>query len=77
MTSQMRRCGVSIPANIAEGLWTCSDGAFVQFLRIAQGSLKELETHAAACASGWAADDADGSRSWPALTTTREDAAFV
>lgn len=45
LTSQMRRCSVSIAANIAEGYGRDSDGSFVQFLRIAQGSLKELETH--------------------------------
>lgn len=45
LTSQMRRCGVSIAANIAEGYGRDSDGSFVQFLRVSQGSLKELETH--------------------------------
>ncbi|WDI31827.1 four helix bundle protein [Hyphococcus flavus] len=45
MTSQMRRCSVSIAANIAEGYGRDSDGSFIQFLRISQGSIKELETH--------------------------------
>ncbi|GJL95438.1 MAG: four helix bundle protein [Hyphococcus sp.] len=45
LTSQMRRCSVSIAANIAEGYGRDSDGSFIQFLRISQGSLKELETH--------------------------------
>lgn len=44
MTSQIRRCAVSIPANVAEGHGRETTGAFVQFLRVAQGSLKELET---------------------------------
>jgi four helix bundle protein len=45
LTAQMRRSAVSIAANIAEGHGRESTGAFVQFLRNAQGSLKELETH--------------------------------
>jgi len=44
MTSQIRRSAVSIPANIAEGYGRENRGELIQFLRIAQGSLKELET---------------------------------
>jgi four helix bundle protein len=44
LTSQIRRASVSIPANIAEGHGRELTGSFVQHLRIAQGSLKELET---------------------------------
>jgi len=44
LTAQLRRSAVSIPSNIAEGYGRDSDGSFVQFLRIAQGSLKEFET---------------------------------
>jgi four helix bundle protein len=45
MTAQIRRASVSVPANIAEGHGREHTRSFVQFLRIAQGSLKELETH--------------------------------
>jgi len=45
MTSQIRRASSSIAANIAEGHGRENTGSFIQFLRIGQGSLKELETY--------------------------------
>jgi four helix bundle protein len=44
LTAQIRRSAVSVASNIAEGYGRDSDGSFVQFLRVSQGSLKELET---------------------------------
>ena len=45
LTTQIRRAAASVPANIAEGYGRESKGAYIQQLRVAQGPLKELETH--------------------------------
>jgi four helix bundle protein len=44
MTSQLRRCSVSIPSNIAEGCGRNSNKEFGHFLNISIGSSYELET---------------------------------
>jgi len=44
LSSQMRRCAVSIPSNIAEGYGRNSTSDYIRFLRIATGSLDELQT---------------------------------
>src|SRR3954466_3253096 len=43
--TQTRRAAVGIPANVAEGYGREGTGEYIHFLRLAQGSLKELETH--------------------------------
>ena len=43
LTSQLRRCGVSIPANIAEGCGRSGERELTRFLNIAMGSASELE----------------------------------
>ena len=44
MVSQIRRCSVSVASNIAEGYGRKGKGEYIQFLHIALGSLRELDT---------------------------------
>lgn len=44
LISQIKRCSISIPSNIAEGAGRNSKKEFVHFLSITNGSTLELET---------------------------------
>lgn len=44
LTSQLRRCAVSVPSNIAEGHGRYHTGDFLHHLSFAHGSLCEAET---------------------------------
>ena len=44
LTNQMRRCAVSVPSNIAEGIGRQTAKDTINFLYISRGSLFELET---------------------------------
>jgi four helix bundle protein len=49
LMSQMRRCAVSVPSNIAEGQQRHNIKEYKQFIGVAQGSAAELETQLLLC----------------------------
>jgi four helix bundle protein len=44
LTSQIRRCAISMPSNIAEGKGRNTDKEFIRFLQMSLGSVYELQT---------------------------------
>ena len=49
LSDQMRRATISVPSNIAEGQGRNSSKDFANFLSVARGSQKELETQLYIC----------------------------
>ena len=49
LSSQMRRCCISIGSNIAEGCGRCGEAEKARFLQIAKGSASELEYQVLVC----------------------------
>ena len=51
LSDQLRRAVVSVPSNVAEGYGRESRNEYIRFLRIARGSLYEIETQLYLCIS--------------------------
>ena len=49
LSDQMRRCAVSVPSNIAEGVGRGTEKETIRFLYISKGSLCELDTQLEIC----------------------------
>lgn len=49
LTSQLRRAAVSISSNIAEGYGRDTTGAYLNHLKIARGSINEVESQLEVC----------------------------
>ncbi|HET9660154.1 MAG TPA: four helix bundle protein [Thermomicrobiales bacterium] len=72
LTSQTRRAAVSVAANIAEGQGRASKKEFLHFLHIAQGSLREVETHLVVARRVGLLDDSAFSRATHACMHSRK-----
>src|SRR5258708_38318841 len=44
LTSQLRRCAVSVPSNISEGAGRATNVQFKRFLEFSMGSINEVQT---------------------------------
>ena len=71
LTSQIRRCCVSIEANLAEGCGRHSEGEMGRFVQIAMGSGSELECHLQIALDLQFLSAAEHSRLQEALTEVR------
>jgi four helix bundle protein len=71
LVSQIRRCGASIPANIAEGCGRKGNGEFHRFLQIASGSGSELDYHLLLARDLGFMNDADHRKATRALVEIR------
>lgn len=57
LVSQMRRCAISIPSNIAEGYKRSKIREYIHFLSIAEASSAELETQLIICKTNYSGQD--------------------
>ena len=62
LASQLRRAGVSVTANVAEGFGRFGYQENVQFCRLARGSIYELRDHLTTCVDAGYLELAEGRR---------------
>ena len=70
LVSQMRRAGLSVPSNIAEGYARKHRGEYVHHVSIAFGSLWELETQLIFCGRKKDITKSDAKKAWDLLQRT-------